>query len=121
MPSIGDLPHASSSGRWTASPFPNTVWDNRRQTEFDRGLIRMTPANNWAFSWVENPEAIDFFGKFVPIAKLPSRKRLSTRILDDALTDMRADSMKRAKGRDQLGYNNTLLTYFLSALHRLAL
>jgi hypothetical protein len=99
-PTYTDLTHSQPSGHTqrTISPLPPMGWDEGRQLKLERSLIRMTASNNWAFNWIENPETVDFFSKFLPLAKVPRQKALSNRILDNSLADIRSESMQRAKG-----------------------
>ncbi|KAJ7743003.1 hypothetical protein DFH07DRAFT_925395 [Mycena maculata] len=55
-------------------------WDSPTQEEFAQDLCKLFVSNRWAWQTVENPEFKIFFGKYLPVAKLPDRHVLSGRI-----------------------------------------
>jgi hypothetical protein len=73
-------------------------WTTQDQADFENHLIRMTASADFSFSWVENPEWLSFVERFIPLANSPSRKVLSTRILDTNLEKTRTLARSVAKG-----------------------
>jgi hypothetical protein len=69
-----------------------------RQKDFEHCLIRMTANNGWAFTWVENPETLNFFSKFCVGLVVPKRRKLSTSILKTELDLARGYTLDRVRG-----------------------
>jgi hypothetical protein len=57
----------------------------------------LTASAGFALSWVENPEWLDFCSEYIPSAKNPSRKVLTTRILPKSLGIAQAASRKEIR------------------------
>ena len=56
-------------------------WSEELQIRFEIQITRLTAAAGLPLSWVDNPEWIDFIHLFLPAAKSPSRKVLTTRLI----------------------------------------
>src|SRR6185369_5613159 len=55
--------------------------------KFHTLLLRLTVSCGWALQWVNNPEAIELFEFLNPLLKLPDRRVLGGRILNEATHD----------------------------------
>ncbi|KAJ3497528.1 hypothetical protein NLJ89_g10338 [Agrocybe chaxingu] len=77
---------------------PQEPWDEESQKTFETFLARITASGDFPLSWVTNPEFVSFCQKYIPDARLPSRKVLTNRILPRALKDVRAGIMAKAFG-----------------------
>lgn len=56
-------------------------WSEELQIKFETHIARLTVSAGLLLSWVDNPEWIDLVHQFLPAAKSPSRKALTTRII----------------------------------------
>ena len=75
-------------------------WSTARQELFENLLARLTASANLPFSWVDNPVWQTFCDEFIPAAKLPSRKVLTTRIIPRLVTELRDAAKAEAKGKN---------------------
>ncbi|RIB26975.1 ribonuclease H-like domain-containing protein [Gigaspora rosea] len=57
------------------------------QSQFYYLILKMTVVNGWSFRWVENPDSLAPFKYLNPKITLPSRKQLSGKILNEAVTE----------------------------------
>ncbi|CDO68373.1 hypothetical protein BN946_scf184815.g20 [Trametes cinnabarina] len=62
---------------------PGKRWTEKTQADFTADLCRLFIACNIAWSAIEDPVLRLFFARWVPEARLPSRKVLSERVLDE--------------------------------------
>lgn len=106
----------SSSFRFDPVP----VWDERRRKAYERRMIRFTASANLPFSWIEDIEWNGIVEEFIPGAPYISRKVLSTRILDDAVKELRGVTRHLVHGRSATlqadgwtGTNNHHLVAFM--------
>ena len=73
-------------------------WTEARQFFFERLLIRLTASAGLPLTWVENPEFLSLCNKFIPAAKVPSRKVLTSRLLPRAVDGIRLEIRKAVTG-----------------------
>lgn len=98
---------SSFSGSYVREPIrppytmdPNLQWNPSKQKRFEACLVRLTASAGLPFSWVDNPEWIDFCGEFLPYAKSPSRKTLTRRLLPTLVAEFRAGAQAATKGHE---------------------
>src|SRR5207302_10291124 len=60
---------------------------NEDKKKFQILLIRLTVSCGWALHWVNKPEAKELFEFLNPYLKLPDRKLLGRKILQDAVSE----------------------------------
>jgi hypothetical protein len=70
-------------------------------------VLKATISNGWSFRWVENKDSQEMFTILIPNLKLPTRKRLSGKILTNASLDITQSIEKKAK-EDSIGATLTL-------------
>ena len=70
-------------------------------------ILKATISNGWSFRWVENKDSQEMFTCLNPNLKLPTRKRLSGKILTNASLDIAQSIEKKAK-MDEIGVTLTL-------------
>jgi hypothetical protein len=75
-------------------------WSPELQATFETCLGRLTAAAGLPLSWVDNPEWIDFVHRFLPDAKSPSRKVLTTRLIPQAVKSYREIAKGSSKGQN---------------------
>ena len=73
-------------------------WNLGNQEHFESRIARITAATNFPLAWVENPEVLAFFDEFIPAAKVPTRKVLTTRIIPAEVGKLRRQAMKDVAG-----------------------
>jgi hypothetical protein len=74
-------PRASRRGKNRVAPHsapPDVTWTDAHQLRFEERLMRLTASAGLPLSWVENPEWLTFCTEFIPSAKSPSRKVLTS-------------------------------------------
>jgi hypothetical protein len=76
------------------------IWNVERQTQFENRLARLTASAGLPFSWVDNPEWLEFCEEFLPNAKSPSRKVLTTRIIPKLANQLQEQSKSEVKGQE---------------------
>ncbi|KAJ7937967.1 hypothetical protein B0H13DRAFT_1588109 [Mycena leptocephala] len=64
------------------------MWDSPKQEEFATDLCKLFIACNVAWNSAANPELLLFFSKYVPQAKIPDRRVLSGRVLDQLVCEI---------------------------------
>lgn len=64
-------------------------WPQELQIRFETQIARLSASAGLPLSWVDNPEWIDFVHQFLPAAKSPSRKVLTTRLIPRLAKDYR--------------------------------
>ncbi|RHZ78817.1 hypothetical protein Glove_155g152 [Diversispora epigaea] len=69
--------------------------------KFNTLLLRLSLSCGWAFHWVNKPEAEELFTFLNPYLKLPDRRLLGGRILNDAVNDSN-NSMIKALQEDPI-------------------
>ena len=89
----------SGSRSSSVAPYSaNQEWSADRQTTFETRLGRLTASTGSALSWIENPEFILFCQEFVhPCAIVPSRKKLTHRILPGVRREFRKKAQAAIK------------------------
>ena len=80
---------ASGSGGWTKA----------RQDLFKNLLAHLTASADLPFSWVDNPVWHIFCNEFIPAAKSPSQKVLTTQIIPCLVTGLWEMAKAKAKGK----------------------
>ena len=65
----------------SVSPLSQGEWSQELQARFETQIARLTASAGLPLTWVDNPEWIDFVHQFLPAAKSPSRKILTTRLI----------------------------------------
>jgi hypothetical protein len=73
-------------------------WNPGNQERFESHIARITAAANFPLAWVENPEVLAFFDKFIPAAKVPTRKVLTSCIIPAEVSKLRRQVMKDVVG-----------------------
>lgn len=84
----------------------NSLWTSQRQNEFAADLCHLFVACNFVFNTVENPQMQLFFAKWLPQAKLPSRRALSSTHLDNAVTTAEAHTWATVLGKYATGQSD---------------
>ena len=74
-------------------------WSQDTQKKFKIQIARLTAAAGLPFSWVDNPEWVDFIHLFLPAAKSPSQKVLTTRLIPQVSEEYRKAT--KESSRDQ--------------------
>lgn len=82
----------TSSLEVLAPPSAKPRWTESDQQAFETKLTRITAAANLPFCWVENPEVLGLFARFLPSARVPSRKVLTNRIIPAELAIYRSNA-----------------------------
>ena len=62
-------------------------------------LAHITTSCNFAASWIDNIEVINFFKTFLPPAKIPSRHKLTCKIIPMTNLALCAEAQVAAKGK----------------------
>jgi hypothetical protein len=75
-------------------------WSTARQELFENLLARLTASANLPFSWVDNPVWQTFCDEFIPAAKSPSRKALTTRIVPRLVKELQGTAKAEVKGKN---------------------
>jgi hypothetical protein len=76
------------------------IWNVEHQTQFENRLARLTASAGLPFSWVDNPEWLEFCEEFLPNAKSPSRKVLTMRIIPKLANQLQDQSKSEVKGQE---------------------
>lgn len=71
-------PSASASASPLIHWSPEIAWTSADQTDWETGLARLTASAGLPLRWIENPEWKKFCDRFLPTAKNPSSKVLTT-------------------------------------------
>lgn len=99
---IRNQPHRSSSRR--LRPYPSLTsalpWNAARQSLYNSLVTRLTASANFPLSWVENPVWLEFCDEFLPSAKIPSRRVLTTRLLPEEVKSFVAQAIKQTTDGD---------------------
>ena len=74
-------------------------WSQELQIRFETQVARLTASAGLPLSWVDNPEWIDFVHQFLPAAKSPSRKVLTTRLIPHIAKNYR--NIAKESSKDQ--------------------
>lgn len=75
-------------------------WSLELQEQFEVAIARLTAAAGLPLSWVDNPEWVDFVRQFLPQAKSPSRKVLTTRLIPRAIEEYRNITKESTKDQN---------------------
>ena len=75
-------------------------WSEELQIRFEIQIARLTAAAGLPLSWVDNPEWIDFIHIFLPAAKSPSRKVLTTRLIPGVVEEYSRIAKESASGQN---------------------
>ncbi|TFK17852.1 hypothetical protein FA15DRAFT_604314 [Coprinopsis marcescibilis] len=74
-----------SNTLYASASIPNSPripnWTKDDQRDFENKLGELTVSAGLPLSWVDNPQFLEFMDRFIPSAKPPSRKTLTTRII----------------------------------------
>ncbi|KAJ7459619.1 hypothetical protein B0H11DRAFT_1614038, partial [Mycena galericulata] len=100
-------------------------WDANKQALFEEKVLRLTVSANIPFSWVENPEWVDFCAEFIPQARPISRTTITRRLLPRAIKKVREDVQSKLTGKNATiqgdgwtGINNHHLNAFMATVER---
>ncbi|KAI0073388.1 hypothetical protein K474DRAFT_1603428, partial [Panus rudis PR-1116 ss-1] len=74
------------------------VWSDSDQHDFDKHIARATASANLPLRWVEDPEVIALFQRFIPAAHIPSRKVLTKRLIPTEVNNLRTASHNKTVG-----------------------
>jgi hypothetical protein len=85
---------------FTSPASPDMAWSDARQMRFEERILRLTASAGLSFSWVENPEWLNFCTEFIPQAKTPSRKVLTQRLLPRTLAELQKQAKERVRGQN---------------------
>jgi len=95
-----DLASASTSPS-SAFPWPlDVMWTSADQTNWEIGLARLTASAGLPLRWVENPEWKKFCDRFLPMAKNPSSKVLTTQIIPEVLSRLQSSAQADCQGSE---------------------
>jgi hypothetical protein len=75
-------------------------WSQDLQKQFEIQIARLTAAAGLPLSWVDNLEWIDFVHWFLPAAKSPSRKVLTTRLIPHVVEEYCRVSKESSGGQN---------------------
>lgn len=75
-------------------------WSQTQQKEFEIQIARLTASAGLPLSWVDNPEWIDFVHQFLPAAKSPSRRVLTTRLIPHIVSEYRATAKEFTRSQN---------------------
>ena len=75
------------------------IWTTERQENFENSLARLTASAGLPLSWVDNPEWVALCQDFLPAAKSPSRKVLTSRITPRLINQLHKKSKEDVKGQ----------------------
>lgn len=90
--------HSRTPSLHSHADFIEPAWTKERQAQFETAIARLTVSAGFPLAWVDNPEWINFCAEFIPGAKSPSRKTLTTRIIPKAVEGLRASAEASARG-----------------------
>ena len=83
-----------------ASPSSQGDWPQDLQRRFEIQVARLTAAAGLPLSWVDNPEWIDLVHQFLPAAKSPSRKILTTRLIPNIVEEYRTVAKESSRSQN---------------------
>ena len=89
---LDDNPLLSPAQSFSGHPTPRSrsqsilvdnsgMWSPEYQSKFEERVARLTVSAGLPLLWVDNPEWIDFINDFLPLARSPSRKVLTNRLI----------------------------------------
>lgn len=108
-PSPHTQPLANLSNRFPLGPPPlkrsrtEPFSQPRDQASFETDLLHVFVQCNIAWNAAENPELRQFFGKWIPGMVVPSRRVLSSRVLDAEAERVQEAVHQRVKGQMAVG------------------
>ncbi|KAI0827853.1 hypothetical protein BC628DRAFT_1317586 [Trametes gibbosa] len=119
--SVIPLRRSSSRLRPYPSPLAGALpWTAARQSHYESLVTRLTASANFPLSWVDNPIWIEFCDEFLPSAKVPTRRVLTSRLLHNEIKHFRAQAIQQTAGGDATmqadgwtGLNNHHLLAFM--------
>lgn len=82
------------------SQSPGWGWSEELQMRFEIQIARLTAAAGLPLSWVDNPEWIDFIHLFLPAARSPSRKVLTTRLIPEVVEEYTRIAKESSSGQN---------------------
>ena len=88
--------HSCSSAMCYVSAEPSS-WNMAKQINFDNWIACITASAGLPLSWVDNAEWLSFVDEFIPAAKSPSRKVLTTWIIPKLASTLRSDTKTMVK------------------------
>ncbi|KAI0364093.1 hypothetical protein BV20DRAFT_956971 [Pilatotrama ljubarskyi] len=124
---------SSLSGRPTSYPRPPSSaphsgrepWTAEKQSRFESLVTRLTASANFSLSWVENPVWLTICDEFMPSAKPPTRRVLTSCLLPSEVRFYRAQAIARTAGAEATlqgdgwtGINNHHLIAFMITAKR---
>jgi hypothetical protein len=69
-----------------------------KQSQFEEQLLRAIISAGWSFNSISDPEVQKLFNDFIPGASVPTRQKLSTKILVREIDKIHADVKNTSKG-----------------------
>ncbi|KAI0072466.1 hypothetical protein K474DRAFT_1711580 [Panus rudis PR-1116 ss-1] len=91
-------PISRSASRDFTPKTTQPVWSDSDQHDFDKHVAHATASANLPLRWVEDPEVIALFQRFVPAAHIPSRKVLTKRLIPTEVNNLRTASHNKTVG-----------------------
>jgi hypothetical protein len=82
------------------SQSPGWGWSEELQMRFEIQIARLTAAASLPLSWVDNPEWIDFIHLFLPAARSPSRKVLTSRLIPGVVEEYTRIAKESSRGQN---------------------
>lgn len=73
-------------------------WSKGEQAMFETAIARLTASAGLPLRWVENPEWLALCERFLPSAKIPSRKVLTQRLIPATLKGFKKTAQDRCQG-----------------------
>jgi len=73
-------------------------WSPERQRLFETRIARLTSSAGLPLAWVDNPEWALFCEEYIPMARSPSRKTLTNRIIPSLVDQLRNNARSETQG-----------------------
>lgn len=89
---------ARASPQVLVQNFPFGIWNQDRQSDFEKRLAKITASAGLPLAWVDNPEWIGFCDTFIPQAHLPTRKTITNRIIPNLVKELHDKALTAVSG-----------------------
>ncbi|KAF7974572.1 hypothetical protein HWV62_11944 [Athelia sp. TMB] len=91
--------HSRGLSAHSHAEFIQPPWTKERQEGFKTAVAQLTVSAGFPLTWVDNPEWIDFCAEYIPGAKSPSRRSLTSRIIPKAVSSLRTAAEASTRGQ----------------------
>jgi hypothetical protein len=91
-------PRSRSSAMQFVSAEPSS-WNAAKQINFDSQITCITASAGLPLSWVDNAKWLAFVDEFIPAAKSPSHRVLTSWIIPNLASKLRPDTKAMVKGK----------------------